>query len=660
MSLAPLNKTKDLQRLRFITHTPLAIKDLKYNENNNLILCARENGVISVLDTKRDFTVRSLYFAQDGSQISSLCWHPKGELFYSGGDDSMITIWSLKQQNPLGSFKSYGAAINSMVCTADGSVLAVASDDGTVRIFLIDENNLIYQGSTEDAGKAVTSLAAHPSDKIIAVGTAGGFVNIVDISQKPWKTISKCHVEGSKRNPSIVWTISFINEKHLVTGSSRGTVSFYNLEGNKEAEFKKHEADILCTAVAGSKVYASGMDPLVAEFRTGKDIIFTRGNRSTTHDLSAMCVCSVTTELKLNSKKKNKRTIDVIVAGGIDGHLNFFRVQDFASLNKNYTRATTIHCLPTPPTDSKAGRVISTRGLDAVEIWDLPKIEGELPRCAMRMKSNAFRQLLSVAMGRSGYFAVSTSAGARIYQLSEKSEILRVVVDIEDSLLPPCSVVKFFTVCGVEHLLGATLDGVIFLANQVDDAFKIKMVVKATDSMPLHVAMSSDGLYISVTDAAGKVNILSTDLEGPIPSQKQLSVDSNIDISATAFTDHILLILNQHFNLRHFNVDDGKFTDFDAKFCKLHNYPAEIFFEWPKSPHDLVVLDDSTVALVSSSTVFTFDLDSGAYKQPKLSSENIIGLHRGDDESVILIENTHVAQKQLLPPSIYTHKFGSG
>jgi WD40 repeat protein len=166
--------------------------------------------------------------------VNTLAISKDGKIIVSGGSDNCIMISSAEKKEEMNIFHDYSSSINSL-SFADDSVVIIASD-------IIQARN-IYDGKIisayRDTCKKFTSIAIHPSKKILACGTKDGRILIIDIkSFKLLHTLSK-----HKDNVS---ALSFSgNGSLLASGGYDSKIYLWNTSAwLKQSELSAHRDEV--------------------------------------------------------------------------------------------------------------------------------------------------------------------------------------------------------------------------------------------------------------------------------------------------------------------------------------------------------------------------------------------------------------------------------
>ncbi|GMH38641.1 hypothetical protein BSKO_06525 [Bryopsis sp. KO-2023] len=332
--------------------TPTAIVALAATEDGCFVAAARESGAIEVYETSDEFPTFSLAKVipgRKGAAISSLLWAKGGKgrwRLLSGGLDGFIVEWDLQTLDVKTSETAHGGAVwgMAMKTSKDGEqLLAAACDDGSVRVFVVEEDGgILLKGSMmSDSERCLcvswetkgTRLVSGHSDGCIRVwetdgttrGSAGHEVQKITLlravkkrhlapgegRKKPFKESTAAERFGS------VWCLLFLSDGTIVSGDSNGRVLFWDaLYGNLLFEFHKHEADVTALMATHDEkgVMASGVDVRIAVFQhllprdgVGK-WVYSHAKRPHTHDVRALLAF-------------RRKEVEYLMSGGQDTRL---------------------------------------------------------------------------------------------------------------------------------------------------------------------------------------------------------------------------------------------------------------------------------------------------------------------------------------------------
>ena len=114
--------------------------------------------------------------------VESLVWSKDNRLF-SAGHHARITEWDLGSLAEKRSVDSYGGAVWSLALNDAGTSLAVACEDGAVRLFEIQDDTLIYKKSLTGDKARILSVSWQPKSNFVVTGSAEGVI-------RRWNTVT--------------------------------------------------------------------------------------------------------------------------------------------------------------------------------------------------------------------------------------------------------------------------------------------------------------------------------------------------------------------------------------------------------------------------------------------------------------------------------------
>jgi WD40 repeat protein/serine/threonine protein kinase len=172
---------------------------------------------------------------QKWPSINAVAWSADGRRI-AWGSEGILAI-----SNPDGEGRSvigYSTAANSVRVSADGSTIASAHDDGTVRFWTRDgKPGAVVQAVGENV--RVNSVAWNPTAKQLATVTTDGFVRLYTPDGKLGTTIDV----SKKASGAVAWSPD--GKQLVVRGSGDPVLHIYNLDGKRAAELKGHVKGVL-------------------------------------------------------------------------------------------------------------------------------------------------------------------------------------------------------------------------------------------------------------------------------------------------------------------------------------------------------------------------------------------------------------------------------
>ncbi|KAJ2421963.1 U3 small nucleolar RNA-associated protein, partial [Coemansia sp. RSA 2531] len=321
---------------------------------------------------------------------------------FSAGLNAIIVEWDLAKLVPKTAVDSYGGAVWCMATNHAQTQLAVGTEDGHIRIFDITNGSLVYKSCFNKVNSRILSVAWSHDDKTIVTGSADSCVRIWDAATRTVSVRMTLPKEG--RDSTLVWSVIVLKNGTIVSGDSRGRVSFWNPELHViEQEFRALGADVLCLTAdeTGHTVFASGVDPKITQFKllaggsiadsaangvAGKKKLVIRPKkwqlagfrRYHTHDVRAIAV---------SSHLEN----DLIISGGVDTQVAYCQARPFP--NENPHRQPCFPPLNSVISVASEASLILQRQGNTLKLWALGKAEPASRLLADQMESGQALQV---------------------------------------------------------------------------------------------------------------------------------------------------------------------------------------------------------------------------------------------------------------------------
>ena len=169
---APKESTKQpisVHRCRFVDWVPSAIHVARFSHDGQLLAVAREDAGIELWVNDEGWRLQRRIMGHKDRSVTGLAWC--GERLFSVGTHGQVTEWDLDTLSPRTVEDSYGGAV--WCCMADhaGERLALGCEDGSVRIFDVTGEGLIYSKVLDGQQGRVLSVAWTLDDENLFSGS---------------------------------------------------------------------------------------------------------------------------------------------------------------------------------------------------------------------------------------------------------------------------------------------------------------------------------------------------------------------------------------------------------------------------------------------------------------------------------------------------------
>ncbi len=162
--------------------------------------------------------------------ITSLAYSPDGTVLASGGRDNMIWMWNVETQTSLRLIEDHQAEIKAMTFTPDGSFFISGDMNGIIRFE--PTGNPASTQIFENFGGGIWSLAMSPDGKTLAVGSDDSTIWMIGLwdDDGTWVTPLEEH-----KTPvtSLTWSD---DSTQLLSGEQNGHVILWDVSNVKSGE----------------------------------------------------------------------------------------------------------------------------------------------------------------------------------------------------------------------------------------------------------------------------------------------------------------------------------------------------------------------------------------------------------------------------------------
>jgi len=198
------------------------VTSVAFTQDSNLVATSGINGLLSfwnVQSGKKQFDL------DNSGPVFSLVTSPVGPLSAAGLHDK-IRIWDMDTQQPITDLQQTGDIV-SMAFSNDGKWLATGSSEGTIILWMIDDNTIAQHGTMLQLNGFPRALAFSPDNQWLAGGGSIGFAYL-------WNTAT---MQESARIPhgNPVTSVSFSNDGTQLFTVSRKVIRIWEVSAVPKA-----------------------------------------------------------------------------------------------------------------------------------------------------------------------------------------------------------------------------------------------------------------------------------------------------------------------------------------------------------------------------------------------------------------------------------------
>ncbi|KAF0287174.1 U3 small nucleolar RNA-associated protein 4 [Amphibalanus amphitrite] len=355
--------------VRFFIPEAKAIHCAALNAEANKLAVSRSDNAVELWDVGCVLARRGAPVCQarlppaGGASVEALAW-AAGRLFSTGLHGHVLEHGGHGLEATASTSVS-GTAAWCLAADPAGCRLAAGTEDGQVIVHAVTDEGLVFERRMAKQERRILCVAWSPDGTHLAAGS----VNAVCLHQaRTGAQVSRITVGRQVgRKETLVWSVALLADLTIVTGDSRGRVSFWNGPlGALHTSLGSHRADVLTvtSSADGERVFAAGVDPTVARFE-----------RIPSARATAGWVRSLRIQLHVRDVRVMISTGDCLISAGENGVTPWVwtadLVFDFQGNNKDTVRTSPLPQLGTVlPAPRLPGLV--TVGDSELRLWRLP------------------------------------------------------------------------------------------------------------------------------------------------------------------------------------------------------------------------------------------------------------------------------------------------
>ncbi|XP_067276363.1 U3 small nucleolar RNA-associated protein 4 homolog [Pseudorasbora parva] len=556
-----------VHRVRFFDYMPSGIIALAFNHHNERLAVARMDGSVEIFHTSDRFFQEKIIPGREQCGTEGLTW--VGERLFSAGLNGEITEYDLTNQRVKYTIDAYGGPIWAITGNQQGTHLAVGCEDGTVKLFEVNEDKIQYERNLDRQKGRITSLSWHPSGSKIAAGMMDMIhVFNVETGHSIHRMLADRGIGVCRSKECVVWSVVYLSDGTIITGDSVGMVKMWN--DHTGTLIKSHnvsKCDVLTLSVSQNEdsLVAGTSEGLVVQFQfismvlenNDKDWVRTRTFRNHTHDVRA--VVEMTT---------------AVVSGGVDTQLFVRPLLDkikekssaSALLKINFPHRSLVSCA------RKSGLMLFQYPAH-LELWRLGESEGQgIPGSSLLVKRNPEKLLhlkvkgddhirCSAVSPCGEWIAYSTASILRLYRLHCDNNNVSITKISKIPKVPSSAHQLCFSSDSSLLFSASTRSSVHLISlNQSGCKFVGTLKPKSGSHQAIHLlAASEDGKWLASANSDHEVHIYNLHTQKPHCTVPIYS--SAVSAMAIHPTTNCLFMMHADQQMFEFSIEQKQYTD---------------------------------------------------------------------------------------------------
>ncbi|XP_069822191.1 U3 small nucleolar RNA-associated protein 4 homolog isoform X2 [Dendropsophus ebraccatus] len=505
-----------VHRVRFFDYVPSAVRCMAYSKQTERLAVARNDGSVEIYNFPANYYQEKMIPGDDRRSTESICW-AAGERLFSAGLNGEIIEYDLEKLCVKYSLDAFGGPIWSIVANPSGNQLAVCCEDGSVKLFSITPEKVVFEKSLDRQKDRILCLAWHPSESKIIAGsvnvirvfsiTSGHLLHVLKLDRRP--------VSGKKRD-CVVWSVAVLSCGEIISVDSTGKLQFWEIKsGTLIRSYNVASCDLLCLAVSQTEdsLVVGTAEGVIFQFQylpvqAGKpeqQWVCTKPFRYHTHDVRAVAHSST-----------------ALISGGVDGRIvsrplmEKVQTKSYEAALRNiiYPHRHLVSC-------AQASRLLLFQFPEHLELWRLGQtnesgIDGDLLDVSqeqeqlLQLKRKGSECIRCSTISRCGSW-VSYATGSRLFlhRLHYDNDNISISRVPKVPQLQTAALQLLFSPDSKQLYVGS-VGGCVHILELSEGACKHSHTLEppAGSSHPVHLlAASSDGSLLAVASANSQIDI---------------------------------------------------------------------------------------------------------------------------------------------------------
>ncbi|XP_065184364.1 U3 small nucleolar RNA-associated protein 4 homolog [Sycon ciliatum] len=611
----------EVHRVRFLQHNPSAIQCLAFQDGSSpaRLALSRENGNVEIWQNDQAWAQTMVLHASKEECAESILWY--GDRLLSAGLSGALVEWSLARQCPESQVNLSGGAVWDMAIRPHHEEMAVACEDGCVRMFVIEPDTVVYKKAySNQGGGRCLSVAFHPEGNHMISGGSDSIIRVWNLITGV--AVQRITLDQPRQQAVLIWTLAFLQDMTIVSGDSSGVVQFWSgLHGNMIQSFSLHKADIL-SIVTNKKqdtVYAAGVDSKVHKLHCldtegAKKWINAGSVRLHSHDVRSLAL-------------RDEEGSGALASGGLDTQLCVYATNNFSIKN---SRLFSSYPRTSPVSICREEPLVACQFDSHVDMWSLGTARGgtdldsaadgtvlatlKQPAHLLRIKAKGRHHIACSAVSPCGkWMAISDRSGTRVFAVASKKPSgsdSKQSMSVSSASQSLDTAQRLAFTPDSSRLLLASNYGLQVATVECGDVSECRDVYQTARSSCACVGLkvSTSGRYAAIAFADNHIDVIDLKKEKVKLSSPRLPSQCSAMMFPSSSSSS-LLIYTLAYQVYLFNFTDGSLDDLSPHLRTISTARRSL-----GPVMDCMELNDKRVMFYSNAFMATLDLDKAPEK----------------------------------------------
>ncbi|KAM9301508.1 U3 small nucleolar RNA-associated protein 4 homolog [Gastrophryne carolinensis] len=681
-----------VHRVRFFNYIPSGVQSLSYSEQTEKLAVARKDGSVEVYNFPANYYQEKVIPGDERRSTESICWVGSERLF-SAGLNGEIIEYDLENLCVKYSLNAFGGPIWNIAPSPCGSWLAVACDDGSVKLFRITPEQITYEKSFDRQKDRILCLAWHPSGSHIVTGSPN-VIKVFSVSSGHLLQVLKLDhrkVKGRKRD-CIAWAVAVLSCGEIVSVDSSGKLQFWDLRnGTLIRSYSAASCDILCLAVSQKE------DSLVVGTAQGTILQF-QHLAVRTDKAERQWVCTKPFQYHTHDVRAVAHSSTSLISGGVDGQIVSRPLMEKAQVKSyesalrkiNFPHRHLVSC-------AQASHLLLFQFQEHLELWrlgqtdelgkdgDILQVQQEQEQL-LHLKRKGAESIRCSCISRCGsWISYATASRLFLHRLSLDNNNIS-ICRVSKVPQPPKGALQLLFSPDSSRLYVGSEGGSVHVLDLSENSCQHSFTLQppTASSHPVHLlAASADGSLLAAASTSSQIDIYN------VKEQKYIGSVPQYNSPPTAISIHPstnnLVIAHADQHVLEFNIAHKQYTDWSRKVLQhgLHRDWLErdtpitgITFN-PSRPEDILMHDNYMFCVLDKSLPLPDDrtalMNQKSLKSLSISARRshahafkitrkfqpLLFMDLLDNGELILVERPLSDIQAQLPPPMKLKKFGT-